>query len=304
MSNISIKDQNNDHKYFSILQNILSRIGLTAFERSAYWAIKECAGENGSCTKSYAKLAEMSGMSVPSLKRTLTSLCEENKILKKPLIQKTNRLTESGDWDTNEIIVVDIWIDNNDVFKKNIGQITQNPPQVRRNSPQITQNPGVGSHRPEGGITQSYNKEPINKNPYKEQQHSAVVFFDCLVKDKRLTDANRESLMKKQFSEERIKLAQEYSFKVKATKGLIQQIMWHCSLKEPPPIPKKNFWDAVREHFKNNKSYNSADCYIDQDGIAFHRGLTHLSVKFADPAAKEKFLAHIAQFKINWDYDD
>jgi len=167
MSDISITDQNNDHKYFTLLQNILSRIGLTAFERSVYWAIKECAGEKGSCTKSYAKLAEMSGLSVPSLKRTLNSLAEENKILKKPLLQKTNRLTESGDWDTNEIILTNIWADNNDIFQKNIGQITQISPRIRKNSPKITQTSGVRSHRPEGEVTQSYNKEPMNKNPIK-----------------------------------------------------------------------------------------------------------------------------------------
>ncbi len=174
MSDFSIKDQNNDHKYFSILQNVLSRIGLTAFERSVYWAIKECAGEKGSCTKSYAKLAEMAGLSIPSLKRTLNSLSEENKFLKKPLVQITNRLTEYGDWDTNEIVLADIWNDNNAVFQKSMGQITQNPPQVRKNSPKITQNPGVGSHRPEGEVTQSYNKEPLNKNPMNKTSSSCT----------------------------------------------------------------------------------------------------------------------------------
>lgn len=174
MSNISITDQNNDHKYFSILQNVLSRIGLTAFERSVYWAIKECAGEKGSCTKSYAKLSEMAGLSIPSLKRTLNSLSEENKFLKKPLIKITNRLTEYGDWDTNEIVLVDIWNDNNAVFKKNIGQITQTPPQIRKNSPQVTRTQGVRSHRAEGEVTQSYNKEPLNKNPMNKTSSSSV----------------------------------------------------------------------------------------------------------------------------------
>ena len=165
MSDISITDQNNDHKYFSILQNILSYIGLTAFERSVYWALKECAGENGSCTKSYAKLAVMSGLSIPSLKRTLEILSQKNKILKKPLIQIINRLTEYGDRDTNEIVLVSLWSDNMKHFQKENGQVTQTSPRVRLNQPKVTQNQGVRSHRPEGQFTQSYKEEPLNKNP-------------------------------------------------------------------------------------------------------------------------------------------
>lgn len=165
MSNIHIIDENQDHKYFSILQNILSRIGLTAFERSVYWAIKECAGEKGSCTKSYAKLALMAGLSERSLKRTLDTLSQKNKILKKPLIQIKNRITEYGDRDTNEIILIDLWTDNFKHFQKEIGGATQTPPRVRQTSPQATQTPGVGPHRPQGGATQAYKEEPFNKNP-------------------------------------------------------------------------------------------------------------------------------------------
>ncbi len=293
MSKVNIKDQNTDHKYFSILQKILSHIGLTAFERSVYWAIKDCAGEYGSCTKSYAKLAEMAGLSIPSLKRTLLTLSEKNKFLKKPLISIKNRLTEYGDRDTNEIVLLDLWNENIKFFQKEIGEVTQNLPQV-------TQTPGVRSHRPEGQVTQSYNKESLIKNPLEEQQQAAAVFFDCLVKDTRLTDDNRLALMR--FSQDRIRLAQEYSHKVKPNIGLIQQLMWHCGLKNPPDMPKKSFWDSVRDHFKNEKIYNGALCYINSEGIAFERGITNLSAKFSDPTGREKFEAALKQFGIKWSF--
>jgi len=184
MSNFTIQDQNNDHKYFTLLQNILSSIGLTAFERSVYWALKECAGEHGSCTKSYAKLAVMAGLSIPSLKRTLETLSEKNKILKKPLIQIINRLTEYGDRDTNEIVLASLWNDNMKHFQKENGQVTQNSPKVRQTQPQVTPIQGVRSHRPEGQVTQSYKEEPFNKNPYEEEQHTPkapLKFGACVV---------------------------------------------------------------------------------------------------------------------------
>ena len=88
-----ITDENQEHGNFTLLQNILSRIGLTAFERSLYWALREPAGEKRSCTKSYAKLAIASGMSVNSVKRTLQTLILKNSFIEKPLIKIKNRTT-------------------------------------------------------------------------------------------------------------------------------------------------------------------------------------------------------------------
>lgn len=162
---VIISDQNSDRKYFCILQNILSRIELTAFERSLYWAIKESCGEKGTCTKSYASLAKMSGMCQKSVQRTLFSLSEINKHILKPLILITNRLSENGDKDTNEIVLTDLWEDNCKVFKEIIGQVSQTSPKVNNTIGQVSQTPGVRSHRPEGQVSQTYKQEPFTKNP-------------------------------------------------------------------------------------------------------------------------------------------
>lgn len=299
MSDFIIKDQNNDHRNFSILQNILSKIKLTAFERSVYWAIKECAGENGSCTKSYAKLAEMAGMSVPSLKRTLTSLSEENKILQKPLIQKTNRLTESGDWDTNEIILIDIWGDNNAFFQKSIGGITQTSPQFSKNSPKITQNPGVGSHRPEGEVTQSYNKEPINKNPYKEEQQQAVAVFSCL-----------EKISENEVSrDEKIKITKKYQDSEQTVIDAVNSVLAEGF--EPRETLLKSLRAALRDGWKSTaaqpqdteqnrklaqsvdmKTINLNSFMASREGLEICRGHIVEMVSYAMP--KEKFLNEVA----------
>lgn len=96
----------------TMFPNLLSKIGLTASERSLYWAIKECAGENNTCTESQKNLAAMSGLSRRSVQRTLKKLSEVNYVIQKPLIMINHRISELKGQDTNEIIILDIWDEN------------------------------------------------------------------------------------------------------------------------------------------------------------------------------------------------
>jgi len=299
---VKIKDENNDHKYFCILQNVLSRIGLTAFERSVYWAIKECCGEHGSCTKSHPKLAEMAGLSKRSLIRTLESLAQPNKILGKSLIKIIHRVNECGDRDTNEIIIVDIWNDNIRVCQYR-GSATQTPPHAKETLGIATQTVGVVPHRHQGSATQAYKQEPFIKTPLNKTTTSDVVdFFDCLKNEQRLTDKEKLSLMKSS-TEERIMLALEYSKHEQPKTTLIQMLMWHCLEKEAPKIPgkkKKSFKQYIKDNFKNNGVYNYATCYIDEKGINLHRGSQNLA-SFSDPSFENVFREICKRLEIKLD---
>ncbi len=158
MSEAILKDENNDHKYFCILQNILSHIGLTAFERSLYWAIKEACGEGGECTKSYDTLCKISGMGITKLKETIIKLKSVNPIIGKPLIIVTQRISPEGDKATNKIVVVDLWTENFKHFQKSMGQSPRDPPPSPRDQ-------GVSRHATEGQSPRDYKEEPLNKNP-------------------------------------------------------------------------------------------------------------------------------------------
>ena len=103
--------------------------------------------------------------------------------------------------------------DNIDCFQKNIGEITQTPPQICVISP-------VRSHR------------PITNNQEEKEQQQAVAVASFLDEVADLTADNRQALSK--FHEDRIKLAIEFSKKEKPTKSLIHQLVWHCSQKVPP----------------------------------------------------------------------
>ncbi len=146
MSKVFLKDENNDHKYFCILQNILSHIGLNAFERSLYWAIKEACGGSGICTKSHETLCQMSGMGLTKLKETMKSLALINILLGKPLIIVTARFKESGDKAPNEITLVDLWADNITHFQKSISQSPRDQGQSPRDQGQSPRDGGVSRH--------------------------------------------------------------------------------------------------------------------------------------------------------------
>jgi len=168
MSEFIVTDENINHNNFTILQNILSHLGLTAFERSLYWALREAAGDKSSCTKSYSKLAEISGMSEKSVQRTMLSLSQKKQIVDKPLIKIKHRLTEDGDKNTNEVTLTNLWGYNYEYFKNISSPVTQTGPKVRMTGRKDSQTGGVESHRPDGPVTQTDKEDTFKNIPFKK----------------------------------------------------------------------------------------------------------------------------------------
>ncbi len=90
---------------------------------------------------------------------------------------------------------------------------------------------------------QTTNRRPTDDHKQEEQildpkenndEYESCRFFDCLIKDNRLDDDGRRSLMK--FPEERVIAAIQYSLTVKIKKSLIALLIWHCTTKKPPQI--------------------------------------------------------------------
>lgn len=154
------------HKYYSQIPHIIYELGWSAYKISAYCVLKRTAGDNGHCTKSYTKLAVMSGMSYRNFKEMINQLCEIDPILNKPLIQKITRITDCGDKDTNLILINDIWPDNMNFFKdEEGGRAYGAPPQAQPASPQAYGAQGVGHTVPEGRAYGAYKEETFKKNP-------------------------------------------------------------------------------------------------------------------------------------------
>lgn len=164
MSNFIFQDQSSNHHYRTELPNIIYEIGLDANEIALYSAIKRSAGDSGACTRSNTKLAKMAGMSSRTLQRILPRLLIINKILKKPLIIRSERINEDGDQDTNLITIIDIWPDNYSFFKKQNRDDKLSPPHDKLTRGQVKMTPPRVTDCHDPGDNLSYKEEPFKKN--------------------------------------------------------------------------------------------------------------------------------------------
>lgn len=134
----------------------------------------------------------------------------------------------------------------------------------------------------------------------KKQQHGVVVFFDCLKEDQRLDDKMRTSLM--EFTEERVKLALQYSLVVPFKKDLISLLIWHCHQQIPPPIVKtRDFKKEFKKKYKHNSIHNCATCYHMPGKIAFQRGITIHELNDLTPNYEEEAKKILETFGIKED---
>ena len=81
---------------------------------------------------------------------------------------------------------------------------------------------------------------------------------------------------------------------VQTTKNIdnpIGFIKWHVQQTKIPDLPKKKLTpqELVRLHFKHGEFYNNAECFIDEKGIAFQRGMNLQHVKFTDYGFSDQY---------------
>lgn len=321
MSDILIHDESSNHKYRTEIPNIISELGLKSHHISLYWAIKKAAGDNGNCTKSKKSLCKDAGIGLRNYSKVKAKLCESFSLINdKSLIKCETRISEYGDQDTDSITIIDIWLENYKFYYEKRGRAKLHPPLCKNARRHAKLHGWVVQNCTQGRAKLHPKQEQQKKNLYKEKQQqpqtpffsaptqhnpadqtsgapAAAVFYKCLMEDTRLDDDNRCSLMR--FTEDRVKLALEYSLKIKPKKTLIHQLMWHCGMKNPP-IAQKNFWELVLSHFKNQEEYNKATCYIDGERMTFERGLTRVEIYFKDPNSQEKFNKALEKFGIKW----
>ena len=169
MSEFQVHDLSSNHIYRTELPNIIFEIGLSPSQLAVYAVIKRIAGDQRDCWKSYQKIADQANMGRSTIIPIIDSLCLLNPILGKSLISKKSRIHESGDKDTNIIIINDIWPDNYIHFKEKFG----GSPESGLGSSKS----GLGSPESESGVVQNldegspesgHKEEPFKKNPLEE----------------------------------------------------------------------------------------------------------------------------------------
>jgi hypothetical protein len=221
MSEFQIKNDSTNHQYFAMTPHIIYEIGLKANEIAVYGAIKRCSGENGICIKSKANLAKSAGVCPRTIFNIIQKLCEVNKILGKPLIKSAPRYTEDGDFDTNQIEIIDIWPENMNQFKKIIGKANNALPHATNASPNANNAGGVMQQLPEGHATVAYKEEPLKKNPFKKTtttptpskgkaEEDVVSKNKITTKDREAAKSLKDWLDKEAFKERRRKSGRYY----------------------------------------------------------------------------------------------
>jgi hypothetical protein len=176
------------HHYRTEIPKCIHKAGLDTYEFRAYSEIKCIAGDGGKCFKSLKKIAEDCGMSIDKLRKVLNSLTEVNEFLGVPLLIKIPTKTESGADATTVWKIVDVWPLNSKLFnkKQNMAPIQQNLGMPTTTLPPMGRVVGnetrvVGNEtRVVGNETEAIcqqdlykdNKNPIKKEPYKQQQRA------------------------------------------------------------------------------------------------------------------------------------
>lgn len=107
---IQIEDLSTEKAYFTMIPNIVLKMGLTPYELAYYIILKSIAGEARACFMSQKKIADLVGCSTRQLRKMNQILSSPFEILEnKPLIKITYRKNELNGNMPNLIQIVDIW---------------------------------------------------------------------------------------------------------------------------------------------------------------------------------------------------
>lgn len=201
----------------------------------------------------------------------------------------------NGDFDRWETIVSD--------SKETIAQLKQDPEFKKIFTEPGFAEPRVADAQNQGLTTMEVSNtlssyiSPSNNNSKKEN----VAVYDCL---SGFADADvslqEKEWITKTYDEETVKHAVAYTnhpeTKILTTK--LKTLKWACKTK--PELPKAKIKTLGRREefeltYKNGGIYNSAECWIDDNGFAFERGRTHKSLKWNEFNYEEK-LKEILEF--------
>ncbi len=277
-----IFEEKPDHHFRTELPNIIFELGLTVYDRAVYSELKRVAGDKGKCWKSYKNIATFIGISETQVKKSIKIL-EGNfeKLGNIPLIKVTQRFKEKQQL-SNLIQIVPIWRQNGDYFRKGGG--SQYAPPLGRNTPPP-------------GSPRAYEQDPIEEDLLKT---TVVVFSD---EEKKKCEAMKgipisEKTRNKFIIEKTIEQI-ENAKKTWIEEGPIPAAFFTAALNAGwTPNDRLDPMKIIRDNFKNGKRYNHAECFLDDTGIAFQRGMLHGQVKFGEKGLTAKFEALLDKFGI------
>jgi len=157
-----------DHKYFTIIPNILFKKGLSLPDFKLYATITKIAGPRGTCYMSTGRLAQEAGISVGAVSRSKQKLKDEG------LITIVRRKRSARGHAIDHIALIDIW-------KENILHFVKPSPDPDKPSPgELKSSPH--EPKPSPGETE---EELSNKNQEEEKEEDKTDFLSQMPKPNR-----------------------------------------------------------------------------------------------------------------------
>ncbi len=104
-----VSEEKPDREYFTIVPNYIINHS-TIWERDIYLIMKRIAGEKGNCYASHQTIAEKTGVSRPTISRTI------QKLLKRGWIKETGKVPGKTH-PTKNYVIVDLWAFNSEHYK-------------------------------------------------------------------------------------------------------------------------------------------------------------------------------------------
>ena len=129
-----ITEEAPDRKYFTMVPNYIINHS-TIWERDVYLIMKRIAGEDGSCYASHQTIAKMTGVSRPTISRTIP------KLIKRGWIKETGKVAGKTH-PTKNYVIANLWKENFDYYedekkRKLENQSSQNTKDTSTTEPKI-----------------------------------------------------------------------------------------------------------------------------------------------------------------------
>jgi len=115
-----INEEKPDHYFRTEMPNIIYALGLDPYEFRVYGHLKSVGGDKGGCWQSLATIQKETQISRTKIQACIKKLSSNFELLNNgPLIKLITRKKESGESETNVVVIVDIWRINGEYYRKN-----------------------------------------------------------------------------------------------------------------------------------------------------------------------------------------
>lgn len=179
-------------------------------------------------------------------------------------------------------------------FQQVDNPLVENQPLVIKEREVINDNSNIHAPLPSSKSSKKSVIQKVQRKQFvhtSEEEHSKLLKKYGLI----LTESayNRLNDWKESKAQAEPKKTENHTDYYRITKWVVKSIL------DEEKKPKENGnLELVLKKFKHGGIYNGAECFINEESIAFQRGITHMFVRFKDLGFKDQFQNMLIKFQI------